>query len=61
MENYVTLCREISQLHLFRCEVSTFRLKGKPVQVRRGPATVLGSFIDKCHCPKDGKAYKMSN
>ncbi len=47
MEIYVTLCREISQLHLFSVRiVHHFRLKGKPVQVRRGPATVLGSFIE---------------
>lgn len=41
-----TLCREISQLTIFGVKCSSFYLKGKPVQVRRGPATVLGSFIE---------------
>jgi len=42
----------------FRCEVYAFRLKGKPVQVRRGPATVLGSFIDNVTVDRMGRPIK---
>ena len=37
---------------------SNMELKGKPVQVRYGPATVKGAFYHICHCLRGGKTIK---
>ena len=37
---------------------SNMELKGKPVQVRYGPATVKGSYYHICHCRNGGKTIK---
>jgi len=59
MENYVTLCREISQLTVFfGVKCLAFCLKGKPVRIRRGPATVLGSFIENVTVQRMGRPIK---
>ena len=37
---------------------SNMELKGKPVQIRYGPATVKGSYYHICHCRNGGKTIK---
>ena len=61
MEIRDTLCREISQLIIFRCKMLVILLKREAGLSPARSRHCNRELYRKCHCPMDGKTYKVLN
>lgn len=61
MEKHVTLCREISQFHLFSVRSVAISLKREAGSSPARSRHCTREFYRECHCPMDGKTYKALN